>query len=306
VAYVSPTGTAGNDCKKGTPCTFTKALSTTAKYIKVSGTINEQVTINNRNVTVLADPNAKLTDTSNGILLKIEGSSQVVIYDLEITGGSGAANPGISLQPGNTANVTLTRVKVTGNQGVGIASAAGTLIVTQSTVSGNAGGGISVSGTATFQLTNNVIVYNGTATGPNAGPTGGVLLVPNNASSKFERNTVAFNMNDGSLYRAGVTCAGAMVSAAGNIIYANTEGTTTDDNTQKAGNCGFGNTLALGNSPNHLGLKTPTMTPFDFHLTTASPASVVNAGGACTGPDFDGEMRPFGGACDLGADELPQ
>jgi hypothetical protein len=31
---------------------------------------------------------------------------------------------------------------------------------------------------------------------------------------------------------------------------------------------------------------------------------VVGAGGACTGNDFDGDMRPIDGACDLGADEL--
>lgn len=43
--------------------------------------------------------------------------------------------------------------------------------------------------------------------------------------------------------------------------------------------------------------------PLDLHLTASSPASVVNAAGACTGKDVDGDVRPVGTACDLGADE---
>jgi hypothetical protein len=54
---------------------------------------------------------------------------------------------------------------------------------------------------------------------------------------------------------------------------------------------------------NSLGFAHPNATPFDYHLTASSPASVVDAAGACTGVDFDGEVRPTGTACDLGADE---
>jgi hypothetical protein len=47
----------------------------------------------------------------------------------------------------------------------------------------------------------------------------------------------------------------------------------------------------------------PNGPPFDYHLTAASPSTIVDAAGSCTGTDFDGDARPVGAACDLGADE---
>jgi hypothetical protein len=38
-------------------------------------------------------------------------------------------------------------------------------------------------------------------------------------------------------------------------------------------------------------------------VSAASPPSIVDAAGACTGTDIDGDSRPIGGACDLGSDE---
>lgn len=305
VAYVDPAGTDNTTCTKAMPCTsVAKALATSRPYVKLTGTTDEAVTVNNQDVTLLADQGAKLTRTSNGIILQVTGTSQLDVYDLEISGASGANNPGISMPAGNSARLRLYRTKLSANQGGGIIVAAGNIEIAQSVISANPGGGISVSGVGTmFDIENNFIVYNGVATGPSATQLGGAAILSNTSGAKFTFNTVAYNGNDGSIYRGGVSCTGSMVTAAGNIAYKNTEGTSTSNTTQSGGNCQFGNSLALGSVAGDLGFKSPTMNPFDFHLTAASPATVVDAGGACTGIDIDGDTRPFGAACDLGADE---
>src|SRR5690606_29935167 len=112
VAYVSPSGADNASCTRTQPCTkVANALATNRPYVKVSGTTDEgnTVTIDSQNVTLLAEPGAKLVRTSNGVVLEVKGSSQVAIYDLEISGGSGAQGIGISMPAGNTAMLRLVR-----------------------------------------------------------------------------------------------------------------------------------------------------------------------------------------------------
>jgi hypothetical protein len=325
VAYVDPGGTDNDSCSKLAPCTkVVKALATNRPYVKFHGTTNEQVALDNKDVIVLADPGAKLTDTSNGILLKIDGTSRVAIYDLEISGASGITNPGISLSPGNSATLSLTRVQVSGNQGGGILISGGSLIVLQSTISGNQGGGISTSGGSltltrstisenqgggvtmsgagtVFTITDNFIYRNGNASSASAGG----LSVLSAGASKLERNTIVDNQARVTTTSAGgVLCDQVGFVAAHNLIFRNTGGPT--GNVQTLGGCSYGDSLSLAgasNVDNPLGFAHPNATPFDYHLTATSPPSVVDAAGACTGVDFDGEARPTGTACDLGADE---
>ena len=223
---------------------------------------------------------------------------------LTVTGSTLSSNQGggISVTGGM---LTVTQSALSSNQGAAISATGTAVVISRSEIAANPGGGVSVSGAgATFDITNSYITYNGLASGPRATQLGGVALLPNDPRSRFEYNTVAFNGSDGSIFAGGVTCAGAMASAAGNLLYGNAEGATTDDTTQKRGACQFGNTLALGSTPGDLGFNSPRASPFDFHLTAASPSTVVDAGGICTGPDFDGDARPIGNACDLGADEV--
>ena len=219
---------------------------------------------------------------------------------------SGNTGVGISATGGT---LTVSQSTVGGNMGSGISATGGTLTVSQSTISNNPVGGLSVTGATVFDINNTLIVYNGRALGQQPSDVGGVALTANVIGSKFEWNTVAFNESNGLTFRGGLSCNGPMVTASGNLIYHNTEpdglgGSKTDATTQKnAVGCQFGNSLAVPTDASNLGLKSPIVAPFDFHLTSASPATIVDAGGICSGLDIDGDPRPRGAACDLGADE---
>ena len=187
--------------------------------MKLKGTIDEAVTINNQNVTVLADPGAKLTRTNPGVILKVDGTSTVEIVDLAIADGLGGTGIGISLPPGNMASLTLLRSTVSNNAGGGLSASGGTLTVTQSTISGNTAGGVSISGSQ-FDLTNNFIVSNGGG----ASTLGGVEIdrIAMAGTHRFEFNTVTANLGPGTI-NTGVTCGSVLVPVVltNNIVYNN-------------------------------------------------------------------------------------
>ncbi|HEY0991831.1 MAG TPA: hypothetical protein VGD80_32495 [Kofleriaceae bacterium] len=311
VAYVAPGGT-GSECTKTAPCgTLAAGLNKSLSIVKIAaGTIADgnKTTIDGKTVTILAERGAKLNRTSSGVILEITNDgADVQIFDLEISGGT-SPSAAISVPMGGMPKLSLTRVTIGGNQGLGIFASAGTLTMSRCVVQQNDGGGVQVIGnTSVFDISDSFIVHNGHAIN-NASDVGGAALTPNTIGSRFERNTVAFNENNGSTFRAGVSCNGAMARAGGNLIYRNTEpdgtgGPKTDATTQNGGACQFGNSLVIVTDGGNLGFKSPASAPYDFHLTGTSPSTVVDAAGACSGIDVDGDMRPIGGACDFGADE---
>jgi hypothetical protein len=310
VAYVepAPTGTDNASCTQAMPCTkVASALQTGRPYVKLEGVTDEQVTLNNRNVTLLAEPGAKLTSTSNGILLRIDGTSQVAIYDLEISGASGAGTGfGISIPAGATGTVTLTRVKVSGNQAGGISASGGTLTVSQSTLSGNTGGGISVMN-GTFVIVGNVFFQNGALSALVGGL---VISAPASSENRLEFNS--FNQNataNGVASAIQCTVAGAF-TARNNIMSEN--GTLTNLE-QVGGTCSHVYSIAQpgmlpvgpGNSSaDPLFVNTTTG---DLHLKPGSPAlgaadPASNLMGVAE-RDLDGDPRTA--PADLGADEVP-
>jgi len=305
------------------PCTkLVKALATGRSYVKLHGTTDEAVTIKDRNVTVLADPGATLTRTSNGNILVIDGTSDVKIYDLAINGASGSG-AGVSLLNGGTQSLTLTRVAMSGNNGTGgaILATGGTLTVSEGTISGNTGVGISASGTLTVSrstisannaggvqmnadnvvtLTNNFVHHNGN----DVSSSFGAFSLRPAPGSKVQFNTIIDNKaNMGTASAGGVFCDVTGFVAEGNLVFAIRGATTT---VQTFGNCTYGNSFVMGtaaadNTPQFVHPNTP---PFDYHLTSSTPTTIRDAGGVCTGLDFDGDTRPVGAACDLGADEV--
>ncbi|MGE3454983.1 MAG: right-handed parallel beta-helix repeat-containing protein [Kofleriaceae bacterium] len=309
VAYVSPTGTDNASCSQAMPCTdVADALATGRAYVKISGTNDEggTIAIDNQNVTILADPGAKIVRTSNGIVLEVKGTSRVTIYDLEISGGSGAQGIGISMPAGNTATLTLSRARISENAGGGIDTSGGTLTLSRSTVSGNAGGGISISG-GQFDITNTFIVQNG-----GAGSTFGGIEIGNITGSGTRRldfNTISANQAPATV-NTGVSC-GTVLTAlvfANNIIYGNI---VAGGGRQVGGSAmcsviysDVGPDMATGTGNINQDPQFIAPAQGNFHLASTSPAKDVADPAATLSFDVDGEARPQGAGRDMGADEI--
>jgi hypothetical protein len=350
VAYVEPTTLGGSDnstCTFAAPCTkVRRALDTGRRYLKLAGTIDEGETLvfEDRVVTVLAEPDAKLVRTANGLHVEVRGSSQLAIYDAEISGASGPQGIGISLPPGNTATLTLTRVKVTNNTGGGISASGGTLALTQSTISGNTGGGISASG-GTLALTQSTISNNAgggiSASGGTlaltqstiSGNTGGGIFLKN-AQFELTNNYVFRNGSAASAYGGilindittperhrldfntisenqatgtnipGVNCTTVSIP----LVFENNIIYNNGTATQVLGeNCSYRFSLIgpIGLAENPTG-DPQFVSPAlgQFQLRGTSPARDAADPAATLAVDFDGDARPQGPRRDLGADEV--
>jgi Right handed beta helix region len=315
VAYVTQDAPDSAPCALQAPCgSVARGLATGRPYLKLRGRFAGSLVFSaGRKVTLLGATGAQLSAEANAAIITArDGGTEVTLHQLTLADASGDAGYGLLVPPGAGApTVHLSQVTVLNNQAGGLSVAGGALTISRSTFLGNAGGGLMISGNGTtFQIGDSVFAYNGRALGNLRSPLGGVAITANSEGSRFERNTVVFNESDGITFRGGVSCNAPMATAAGNLIYHNVEpdgigGLKNDLSTQRnpAPSCAFADSLALAAEPGNLGFRSPVLPPLDFHLTAASPPSVRDAGGACTGTDLDGDGRPQGGACDLGADE---
>src|SRR6185436_17027724 len=134
VAYVAEGGS-GSDCAKATPCgTLAAGILKMRPLVKVaSGTLSDMdVTTIDGTVKIFADGGAKLDRTRDGVILEVRDSADVQIFDLQISGATGSTSgAAVSLPNGGAPKLTLTRVKIEGNQGVGLKVDAGTLIMSR-------------------------------------------------------------------------------------------------------------------------------------------------------------------------------
>ncbi|MEO8703565.1 MAG: choice-of-anchor Q domain-containing protein [Kofleriaceae bacterium] len=318
VAYVSNTGEATEAaCAKATPCkTLGKALMAGKAIIKIDATtISEPLPATlSSNLTILADPGATIDRIGDGpAILATAGTSQ--IFDLTITGSSGAVGigVGVSMPSTSTANLTLKRMAVHTNASLGIQADAGQLTISQSKIFLNAGGAIRIS-QSRFDISNTWIFENG---GPGLNANGGVTLIQTNDDPRrFEFNTVASNSNGRNNGISGVECAvvDMGVTFASNIIFGNTTGTGTPIQVGGDSDCAFefsnigpqnaGGTMNFVEDP--LFVEPGVMN--DYHLMAGSPAIDKAKPGSTVTDDIDGEAtRPTGSGDlrDVGADERP-
>ncbi|HEX3476715.1 MAG TPA: right-handed parallel beta-helix repeat-containing protein [Kofleriaceae bacterium] len=331
VAYVAraPAGSDNPTCTKANPCTsLSTALQTSRRYIKLSGTTDAGATVSiiDQDVTLLGDPGAQLTTTKNGLLLEVRGSSHVAIYDLEVTGASGATGIGISMPAGSSGAIELHRGKVTnnvgggisinggslvisqstisGNQSNGISFSGGSLVISQSTISGNQDGGVSISG-GTFAIVGNVFYNNG---GINTSIGGIAISTPQNAANRLEFNSFSRNQVQDGLGAAIQCAAGAMFTARNNIM---SENGTLSNLEQLGGTCKHSysivrpGTLPPGTSNTSSDPAFVDAAKGDLHILPGSPARrAADPTSDLTGiasRDIDGDPRVA--PADLGADQ---
>lgn len=340
VAYIDPAGN-GTACMRSSPCSSIEAaLATRPAYLKFAGTSssNDGIKFTDQNLVILAESRAELTRATAGPVITVDGSSQISIFDLEIIGATGPEGTGISMPVGNTANVSLQRVvirdnaatglqvgggntatvshsTITGNAGAGVSAQASTITITQSTIRGNTGlgvqsdssmvnvtqstigsnigGGVKINTPTELNMANNFIVGNGSETAA----VGGIDIQVGSATIQaLQFNTIVDNRKrTEQSSAAGIVCYGRIV-VPNNLIFRNTGGDAS--NAQTAGDCSYGNSL----------LTTPSLPGFvsatDYHLTPATPVGTIRDSFSCSGQiDIDGDARPQGGSCDLGADE---
>jgi hypothetical protein len=307
VAYVSATG-AGATCTRASPCALLKeALATNRPYVKIaaSGAAKDTATtvIDGKVVTILAETGAMLDRDGDGPILEVRSAgATVAIYDLQISGASGG--DGITVVPnGGAPTLSLTRVVLTNNQGAGLSSSGGTVTIAQSTISGNTGGGVSLT-SSQFDLTNNVIVKNGSP----SSTFGGVLVTQvSSGTRRIEFNTIGQNGGTAGT-STGVVCAlvTQAITFSSNIVYGNT--VSAGGKQVDGSNCSWtysdiGPDTAAGTGNINADPMFVNPTTNDFHLGPSSPCRDVANPAATLAVDIDGDARPQGSGRDIGADE---
>jgi hypothetical protein len=303
--FVSQGGFDSGTCTSANPCatvSFALTKAASGATIKVSGTIDDHLIISHPvTVTTWAGGPARSPAVLDGTqsidasgAVNVNGSVGVTLNDLTIEGGT----PGIS----NSGTLTLTDSTVTGNAGYGNGGApcagicnsdGGTMTIVDSTVARNSGGGGYIGGinnAGTMTVLASTIAGNsggGITSGSDGGTAAlGATIVANNTGG----NCSAFNASN-------------LVSAGYNL---------TNDKTGKA--CSFNaatdrvNKNALLGHLAKNGGPTKTLLP-----AAASPAddvipnpTTLRGVKVCPGTDQRGVTRPAQGEtrCTIGAVEI--
>jgi hypothetical protein len=302
VAYVDPAAATTNTaCTSAQKCaTIALALATGRPYIKLQGAIVETIPkLDGDSVTFIAEPGTTLTRSSSGIIIEIANGSDIAIYDLAIIGNG---EKGILVEK---STLRLTTSSVTGcnvkDKRAIEAKMGSTLVMSRSTISSNAGGGIVTDGATTFNITNNFIYRNGANDTMVGGASFGATT---SGLNRFEMNTLVDNRATTTADAGGLYCASTL-RAPNNLIVRNlTGGLATNLNANKpvTGGCNLSESQVATDVADFAFTMPDGGGPWNYHV---GPGSMAIDRGVATDltVDFDGNARPYNAKVDVGADE---
>lgn len=233
------------------------------------------------------------TLSSNGTGLGIgEGGNATVVLTTINNNNYGV----LSSYTSKGVTLDISQSTVSNNSKYGVGAFVDTLRLSRSIISGNRG--VALAFGNTFQVLNNYIVRNSDK------GSAAVWMAPDpTGNSKFEFNTVADNASElGSTGGMDFFGSDTGISIPNNIFARNTGMDPSSPQVSPRGNPG--NSFVVGPGANMPGFVHPDSPPYDYHLTASTPAAILDAA-ACgaVAEDFDGDMRPTHGKCDVGADE---
>ena len=211
--YVSHTGADSGTCSSSAAACATVSYALTqagspGDTILVSGTIDDNVVVDNQSVFIAQDPAgspAVLDGTDKGSVITTEGTANLTLNQLTLTGGSAPSGGGVDIQGGF---VTIRDSIISGNaatdSGGGIYNGSAFDLI-DSTVSGNtalgsgfvggAGGGIATSSGASGDISDSAITGN-TAGGVGSGAEGGGVL-NEGGTTNIDNSTISGNSATG-------------------------------------------------------------------------------------------------------------
>jgi len=308
VLYVGLGGSAGS-CTQAAPCaTIVQALS---QLTAVRNTILAAQGAYPANLSITSQ--VRIVGTGTGVDIRpTDPAPPQPLIGVNNSGALTLENAVVQFSPtGQDAvscsggRVTLSRVLIFDNGGLGVYANGCTLVVDRSTIFGNRGGGIELL-SSSYDITNSFVIENGRTTG-GISPVGGVHFgQPGLGTLRFVNNTVAGNIGATAAGSAGIICPGALpVSMANNIVWGNSGAA------QFVGMCAFSNSDVQGIGLTNGNINADPMfvaaTSANYHIAATSPCRRTGNNTGAPDHDFDGEARPRPAATnvDIGADEIP-
>lgn len=289
ILYVTPNGI-GPSCTKIAPCgligtAIAHATAGTSWWIHIDpGTYAESLTLAGIDAH-LVGPGALVVPGGHASGAVVSGTSAVTLRGLAFHDSTSDGVQCTGSSPATT-QLRLTAVSLKGNSGVGLRTSQCSVVVEQTTVSGNGHQGLLISDSR-FAVVDSLV----------AGNSDGVILTnPAAGGNRLDFNTIANNIN------SGVSCSGPSPTLTfdSNIVYGNGNGVQVSGGIcawiySDIGPMGIGGDTNINASPMFIDSS--------FHIAASSPC--VNAGdpNAPPGVDIDGDPRPAGVHADIGADE---
>ena len=324
IAYVATNGNPASDCTPVSPCnTIDRGLlvGPARQFVLIeSGTYSSTSAIAIIGVRWLIGRGASrpvLTRSTDGPIVVASGPSQVKLQHLEVFGARGTSSPnqgnGVECNAiggapklelidmlvrlsasdgvnGSGCDFNATASQFLNNTNHGVRLTDGTALIDRCT-SMFSSIGVALDG-GIYVVTNTVVARNSFR---------GIDLYSVNNGNRIEHSTIIDN-GDGAI-GSGIECnlVGNAVGVFPNNIIARNKPLQVEPTTNSQ--CIYPGSMLIDTDITALKLKMPDAPPYDFHLLPGSNAIDVGVQSSIK-TDLDGESRPFGGANDVGADEL--